>query len=163
MDVIAYWALLFLSLAVILFIVEIFVPSGGILGILSALALIVGVVMLFRIDTSLGMAGAIVSLIAIPIALMIAMKAWPHTPIFRLLVLSEAQARATADDNDAAVSPHADLLGREGVAATDLRPAGICVVNGRRLDALADGPMIDAGQPVKVVHVDGMTLKVRAL
>lgn len=162
MDAVIYWALLFLAMAIILFVLEILIPSGGILGILSALSLIVGVIMLFRINTTLGMAGAIVSLVAVPIALMLAVKLWPHTPIFRLLVLNESQARATSDDA-ASAGPLADLLGREGIAATDLRPAGVCVIDGRRIDALADGPMIDAGRAVKVVHVEGITLKVRAL
>lgn len=162
MDAVIYWAMLFLAMAIILFVLEVLVPSGGLLGILSAASLIVGVVMLFRINTALGMAGAIVSLIAVPIALMLAVKLWPHTPIFRLLVLNESQARGVSD-GAAPAGPHAGLLGREGVAATDLRPSGVCVIDGRRIDALADGPMIDAGRPVKVVHVEGMAVKVRAI
>jgi membrane-bound serine protease (ClpP class) len=48
-----------------------------------------------------------------------------------------------------------DLVGRNGVVMTPLRPAGTIVVNGERLDAVSDGSFIGEGQYVRVLEVQG--------
>ena len=45
------------------------------------------------------------------------------------------------------------LKGRYGKTATPMRPAGAVVIDGRRVDALSEGMMIDAGSWVKCVEV----------
>jgi membrane-bound serine protease (ClpP class) len=47
------------------------------------------------------------------------------------------------------------LLGKSGTAHSMLRPAGIAVIEGRRVDVVTRGEMIDAGTPVAVVEVEG--------
>jgi membrane-bound serine protease (ClpP class) len=44
-----------------------------------------------------------------------------------------------------------DWLGREGVAQTVLRPAGMALIDGKRLDVEAESGMIESGSPVKIV------------
>lgn len=156
-----YWAVLCLAIAAVLFAVEIFIPSGGLLGLLSAAALVTGVVLLFQVNTALGMAGAIASLVAVPVAVLLAMKLWPHTPIFRMLVLDDAQQRSDSDAPADAREPGA-LVGHTGTAVTDLRPSGMCVIDGKRLDCLSDHGLIESGTAVRVVRVDGRNILVRA-
>lgn len=55
----------------------------------------------------------------------------------------------------------ASLVGAQGVAQSDLRPAGIVRVEGRRVDCVTEGAMIDAGARVKVVEVEGNRVVVR--
>ena len=52
------------------------------------------------------------------------------------------------------------LVGRSGVADTDLRPEGWVRLMGERWRGVADGE-VASGQPVTVVGVDGLTLRVR--
>src|SRR5262249_50713251 len=52
------------------------------------------------------------------------------------------------------------LMGKVGVADTDLQPEGWVRVFGERWRALADGP-ISSGEKITVLGVDGLTLKVR--
>jgi membrane-bound serine protease (ClpP class) len=47
------------------------------------------------------------------------------------------------------------LLGQRGNARSMLRPAGIAEIAGRRIDVVTDGEMIDAGEAIVVVRVDG--------
>lgn len=47
------------------------------------------------------------------------------------------------------------LLGAEGIAQTDLRPAGIAVFGGERIDVVSEGGFVGKQTPVKVVAVDG--------
>ena len=54
-----------------------------------------------------------------------------------------------------------NLVGKTGVAQSDLRPAGVALVEGRRVDVVAEGAMIDAGSRIKVVAVQGNRMVVR--
>jgi hypothetical protein len=64
---------------------------------------------------------------------------------------------ATAPDG----TPLSDLVGRYGVAASNLLPAGRVIVDGHKVDAVSTGMPIDTGQPIKVVRVQAGKLQVR--
>jgi len=53
------------------------------------------------------------------------------------------------------------LLDQTGTALSALRPAGTAVINGKRVDVVTEGQMIDPGTPVRVVAVEGMRVVVR--
>ena len=55
-----------------------------------------------------------------------------------------------------------ELLNQTGTAYTNLRPSGTALINGRRIDVVTEGPMIERGTPVHVVAVEGMRVVVRA-
>ncbi len=160
------WAIVLLGMALAFFLAELFVPSGGLLGACAALCLIGGVVMLFRIDTTVGLIGAIVSLIAIPIAFMGSLYIWPSTPIGRALTLgANDEDENSAYDGQAPLSApqHAPdvAVGTLGKTLTDLRPVGTCLFDGKRQECLAETGVIGKGTQVKVITADGMQLKVR--
>ncbi|RMH11721.1 MAG: hypothetical protein D6698_16045 [Gammaproteobacteria bacterium] len=166
------WAVVLLGMAVALFLAELFVPSGGIIGVLSALCLIGGIVMLFWIDTTVGLIGSIVTLIALPFAFAAALWIWPNTLIGRALMLGESDATETENDtlngqssSALRTSQHvqAVAVGVEGKALTELRPVGICLLDGKRYECLSIAGIIDPGTPVKVVAADGMQIKVKPL
>jgi len=54
-----------------------------------------------------------------------------------------------------------ELLDQTGTALSALRPAGTAVINGKRVDVVTEGQMIDPGTPVRVVAVEGMRVVVR--
>lgn len=76
----------------------------------------------------------------------------PHTPLFRRLALTASTARR---DGYAAAPDRPDLVGREGVAATPLRPAGTAQFDGERLDVITEGEFIESGARVRIVKVEG--------
>ncbi len=170
-DQIIIWAILCLSLAAVLFLVELFVPSAGLLGIMAAAALISGIVLLFMYDTTVGLWGAVAVLALLPFVLAMAIKVWPHTPIARMLTLRSSQSSSQDPDadpdadvgGDAKPSENRALLGATGKSVTALRPIGACVINGRRVDCFAEGSMIEADTPVRVTSVDGMQIRVTAM
>ncbi|MEX0653799.1 MAG: hypothetical protein WD534_13610 [Phycisphaeraceae bacterium] len=172
------WGIVLIAIAVALFMVEIFVPSGGIIGIASATALIGGIICLFLDSAALGLVGATVALFALPFAVGFAIKLWPNTPIGRALTLQppQWQQRAANDDEDEddpdAARPAVDrptarsvnglTAGMRGRAMSHLRPVGTCLFDGKREECLAIGSTIDAGTPVRIVSIDGMHVKVKA-
>ena len=56
-----------------------------------------------------------------------------------------------------------ELLHATGTAFTRLRPAGTAIINGRRVDVVTEGQLIDPGTPVKVVAIEGMRVVVRGV
>lgn len=157
------WAVLSLAAAIILFALELFIPSGGFIGFLAVVAVVIGIVLLFQVNTVLGLICAIVTIIALPFLFMLAMKIWPNTPLAKKLILG-------ADDPEKNETPasgsqdrdlRAQLINKTGKALTDLRPVGTCLIDGQRQDCLAQVGVIDAGCPIRVVSVDGMQIIVR--
>lgn len=160
------WAVVFIGMAVALFLAELFVPSGGIIGIASAACLIAGVVFLFWFDTTLGLVGAIVSVIALPFAFAGALWIWPNTPIGRALILGGNEDPEESDLDGQAVpgiAKHeaAFALGTEGETLTELRPVGTCLFDGKRQECLSASGVIASGMRVIVVSADGMQVKVQ--
>lgn len=156
-------AVVLLAIAVILFLAELFIPSGGLLGVIAAVALIAGIIMLFRIDTTLGLVGVVLSMIAIPVLFAVGLKIWPNTPIAQRLLLKDLPRDEVdpATGRPKAELEHRALIGAEGKALTDLRPVGACLINDQRFECLAEGDMIRAGDTIRVVAADGMQIKVR--
>jgi membrane-bound serine protease (ClpP class) len=54
-----------------------------------------------------------------------------------------------------------ELLERTGTALTPLRPAGTAVIDGKRVDVVTEGQMIERGTPVRVIAVEGLRVVVR--
>jgi membrane-bound serine protease (ClpP class) len=55
-----------------------------------------------------------------------------------------------------------DLVGRDGVAMTDLRPSGTALVGEERVDVVTEGEFISQGSPLRVLRSEGYRLVVRA-
>lgn len=161
------WAIILLGAAAILLFVELIIPSGTV-ALLAGLCLIGGIVMLFQINTTVGLIGATLAALGVPIVLLLMLKAWPNTPIGRMLTLRNPQ-EPEVDSEGVPISPESPIdsdnatvpVGARGVAATDLRPVGICVINGARTECLAETGVIRAGAQVRVVSSDPMQVKVR--
>jgi membrane-bound serine protease (ClpP class) len=56
-----------------------------------------------------------------------------------------------------------ELLQQTGTALTPLRPAGTAIIDGKRVDVVTEGQMIERGTPVRVVAVEGLRVVVREL
>jgi membrane-bound serine protease (ClpP class) len=69
--------------------------------------------------------------------------------------------RQEAEEGYVAGSEHLDLLGKEAVASSVLRPSGVIEIEGRRVDAVSEGAWIAAGRRVQVVSVQGSRIVVR--
>ena len=160
-DTLIIWAVLLIAAAILIFFIEIFVPTGGVLGVLAGLAMVSGIVILFYKDTTLGLIGTIVSLVALPFVMGLGLKILPNTPIFKRLTLTERQQATPPLVSDGAHAS-AVVVGDTGKALTELRPVGTVLINGQRVDCLAEQGIIQPGAPVRVVSVDGMQTKVRA-
>lgn len=163
----AGWEELLLAIiGIFLFALELFViPGFGIVGILGLLALLGALVM-----STLGAgshSGFILwavarmgfSLVLAVILSALFLKFLPKLPIGRKLILSTA---LDASDGFSSTPPSDyQWLGKTGHAHSALRPAGIADFQGHRIDVVSDGEFIDAGTPIRVMHVDGNRIVVQ--
>lgn len=55
------------------------------------------------------------------------------------------------------------LLGKQGIAISELRPAGVAEIEGQRVDVVTQGGMIAEGDRVRVTKVEGNRVVVEAI
>lgn len=150
------WAVVLLLLGCALVILEVFIPSGGILGMLSAIAIIGSIVFAFQRDLTSGLVFVLVALIAVPTLLAGAFKIWPHTPMGKAFL-----GELPSEDELKPIDVRRQLVGRIGVAKSKMLPSGSVLVDGQWLDAIAQGSFIEAGDPIVVVEVRANRVVVR--
>ncbi len=87
----------------------------------------------------------------------------PHTPLFSHMMLeppSDAELEVLSHRESMIDLEH--LLGRQGVATTQLTPSGKARFDGQLVDVMADGEVIERGAEVVVTAVHGNYLVVRS-
>jgi len=147
---------------------EIFVlPGFGVLGLGGGLLVIASLVLAsqsFVLPSNdyqirqlqwslLGILGAAVGVALVGVLI----RRWlPGAPVLRHVLL-EPPAPDASDE----LPP--DLVGREGVAATRLVPAGKARIDGRLHDVSTDGQLVEPGAAVRVVEQRGGRIVVRPL
>jgi membrane-bound serine protease (ClpP class) len=156
------WAVLVLLAGLVLLVLETFIPSGGILGLLSGLAVIGSVAMVFVYEGPV-MGTLFLGLVSIALAIVIPalIKWWPSSPIGRRILNRPPAGEADATTERPANKQLAGLLGQTGFAKTKMLPSGAIVVAGRTYDAVSEGVAIEQGQAVKVVQVRANRVVVR--
>jgi membrane-bound serine protease (ClpP class) len=153
------WSFILLGLGLLLIVLECFVPSGGMLGVSAAVALLAAVVVGFLASPRIGSVILAVEAIAVPGMIAAAVHVWPHTPFGKRVLISHEEARKMGERPD--VIQLQTMLGAVGVAEVDLLPSGIVRIHGVRYDATAMYGSVDEGEAVEVISADGGRLRVR--
>ena len=161
METLLVWGLGLLALGLILVVIDIFVPTFGVLSITALAVAIAGVVCLFRYSISWGVIGSLAVLVGGPTVFFFGLQVMPSTPIGRKLVLGSGDEDRPMPSGSQAESGLADLVGKEGVVITDLRPVGFVRIGDQKHDAQSETTFIKAGAVVRVSRAEGTTLWVR--
>jgi membrane-bound ClpP family serine protease len=148
-------------LGVVLLVVELFVPTGGVMFLISTLCILIGIGMVFIYgDTSTGLLTLLAVFVAGPVLGGLLLALLPYTPLGR-------RSLRPASDQDATVAAMPvnleleALRGRYGRAASDLRPSGVVDFDGKRVDAITEGMLVAAGSWVRCIDVKSGRVLVR--
>jgi len=144
--------MILLVLGVFVIVVEMFVPSAGVLAVMATVLVISGIVMAFIDSPQAGAVVLLATVMAIPGLLMLLVKIWPSTPIGRRILLRAPEGKDVLP-NEAETLALKELVGQRGVALTAMLPSGIVRINGQSHDAVCEGFSVDPGEGVKVVAV----------
>lgn len=142
-----------LVVGAILLFLETLLP-GLIAGIIGFICLIAAVVLGFRDfgyqTGSLILAGVLFGLV---IGAWCWLKFFPESRMARRFISRNSVGELGVD--------RPQLLNRTGVAHTRLRPSGVAIIEGQRVDVVTEGGMIEREAAVKVVAVEGSRVVVR--
>jgi len=159
-----YLTLAYVLIAVgfLLLLAELFVPSGGLLFVLALTAIVGGVTMTFFYseDPYTGWLTLTCVFIAIPALGAFVFHYWPKTRLGKRFFLQGPEVDATVATMPVNVELE-QLRGRFGKTLSPLRPAGVVDFDGRRIDALTEGMLVDTGQWVRCIDVKAGYVVVR--
>lgn len=133
-------------------VLEMFVP-GGVIGAFGGLIMIAAIVLGFSKSQTLGLILLGAGVVLVPAGIVGAMNLAPRLPFSKKLFLQETlSAEKGYISSEAGLT---ELIGKEGVAVSDLRPSGIAEIEKRRTDVITGGEMIEKGARIRVVEVGG--------
>ncbi|GAB4282829.1 MAG: hypothetical protein Kow0029_28580 [Candidatus Rifleibacteriota bacterium] len=137
------------------------IPGFGAAGIIGILLLGCGLVLAFmKLSTTMAVLVTMAAIIGLVLLLGWFFFYFPNTSLGKKFVL---QAESTVENGCIAVQDLKKYVGKEGVATTVLRPSGIALVDGERLDVISDCEFIEKGTPIKIVKESGGRLVVTAV
>ena len=157
-------AIVLLLLGLSLVILEVFFPSGGLLGFLATCAIVGSIVMGFRCEPRpiVGIALLLTALFGVPVALVLALNYLPKTAMGRKVLLMAPTSDEVLPD-----SPRKrhlkSLVGQVGWAKSKMLLSGVVVVAGKTIDAVSEGTAVEPGQAVRIIKVHGNRVVVRPL
>ncbi len=144
----------------ILIILELFIPSNGILTIAAAGILIYGIVQCFMVNALLGTAVFAVTIVGLPFFILALVRIWPDTWIGRRIAINRAE-KSDPGDSIPDANKLETLAGQTGKAITDLRPVGAVMFGSERVDCVAETGQIEKGTKVVVIRIEGVRVVVR--
>jgi membrane-bound serine protease (ClpP class) len=152
--------LLFLACAALL-VVELFIPSLGLLSLMAMICLAGGIALFFSISPTGGWIGVFLAIVIIPSSWWGFYWMLPRTAIGKALLFqypSESLGAGIPGQDELS-----SLAGQSGVVLTALRPVGICKFDDKKVVCVSETDYIDKGQTITVLHVEGTKVTVRKL
>ncbi|MDB5351402.1 MAG: hypothetical protein JWN86_2649 [Planctomycetota bacterium] len=153
------WPTLCLALGLILLIAEVFIPSGGLIGLLALGLMVVSLYLGFT-TTAHGLKFLVALAVLLPLSMVAAVQLWPRSPFAKFIFLKPPTPEESAPEVRGVVLDH--LIGQFGRALTPLRPSGLVDFDGRRLDGLSEEGLIPSGALVRAVQIRSGQIVVRA-
>jgi len=128
---------------------EVFAP-GGILGAMGALLLLIAIVDGFIAFPSAGPYIALSIIFFVGLTFYLWIKIFPNTKMGKRMTVNNdlGTFKATEEGLD-------ELIGQEGIADANLRPAGFATIADRRIDVVTQGEMVEKGARIQVIEVEG--------
>ncbi len=133
------------ALALELFVI----PGFGVAGIIGVVMLIGGAILAWSVYGAFygGLFIAIVAILAVGLAFFILRSNIVKKRFVLDTRLKKGGGTASGDLSH--------LIGSKGETRTDLRPAGIAIIDNQRIDVVSEGGFIEKGIGIRVVAVDG--------
>jgi membrane-bound ClpP family serine protease len=161
MDHPSLWTFLFLGLAFVVAVAEVFLPSAGIFAVLAIALLITSIVFAFQVGLVFGSLYTLFVCLLVPVFLWAALRTWPKTWIGQQILLTPEEDPALVPDEERQTLKQ--LVGKHGMAKSKMLLGGLIEIEDSRYNAVSDAEPIESGEPICVVRIEGTTIIVRKL
>jgi len=150
---------LLLTLGLILLLAEIAIPGFGVAGIMGIIIFIIGILLTAKtVFEALIM--FLLLLLILAIVLVFIIRSATKGRLSKKIILTKEMNN---EDGFTAVDDMQVFLGKEGKAVSVLRPAGIGIFDGIRLDIVTSGNFIEKGSKIKIVEIEGRRIVVNEI
>lgn len=151
--------LLLFILGMVFLVIELIVPGFGLPGIAGILLIAAGVVLSFP-HIAVGLQAMSAALIVTMIVVVFLVRAGMKSPL-----LDHIRLVMNFSDQTGYVSSSSkkEFVGQEGIAQTNLRPAGTAVFNNQSVDVITQGEYVQKGEPITAIRVEGAKIIVRRI
>lgn len=154
------WGVIIIFLAgIALLLIEATIPGFGIPGI-GGLVCIIASIILTTGSIEKAIFSLSIAIILTVILTVVLIKYGQKSPYLDKIVLRTKQKN---EKGYVGVESKIEYLGKEGIAISLLRPAGIIEIEGNRIDAVSEGAFIEKGAKIKVIKVEGLKVIVRKI
>ncbi|ERJ95296.1 NfeD family protein [Selenomonas sp. oral taxon 892] len=142
---------------VLMIIVEILLPTVGLLAGLGVAAMLYSIVLALGGDIGALAALGIALVISIVLFLLIVSRL-PSSKLWNKIVL---QKSSRTEEGYVSAEEQLDIVGKVGEVLTELRPSGTARIDGRPVDVISEGTFIQKGKQIVVLSVNGSRVVVR--
>ncbi len=137
------------------------IPGFGAAGIIGLIGIIGGLALAYmKLSFGMATAATVAAALGLVILLVWFFYYFPHTSLGKKFVL---EAESSTEDGCIAIRDLKKFVGKEGVTQTMLRPSGIAIVEGERIDVITDCEFIEKDTRVKIVKEKGGRLVAAAI
>jgi membrane-bound ClpP family serine protease len=147
-------ALLLFVAAMVIFAIDLMIPSGGVLVGLTACFAFAAVVVAFRHSMSSGVWMLIATLGSVPLMLWLFIEVWPRTPLGKRMINTPEPSGDFVWSDAAKVGNVQSLVGSIGIAMNEMIPSGLVQIGEQSFEAFSESGPIEAGKSVRVVRLD---------
>jgi membrane-bound ClpP family serine protease len=152
-----FGTIMLFAVGIMLIFLEFFLP-GAISGTLGLAALIASLFIAGENPLNMGISIFIAIGISIAVLFFMIKVLGKKMVLFNRMILFDS---AKKEDGYVSNVNRTDLLGKEGIALTVLRPSGTAVFNNERIDVVSEGDFIDQNAKITVIKVEGVRIVVR--
>lgn len=145
-----------LLLGLLFLLAEVFIPDFGIMGVLGIILFVAGIILTAETFVDV-LVMLLILIVFVALVVVFVVRSASKGRLSRTLVLKDSLSR---EKGFSGVEDMKVFLGREGTALTMLRPAGIGVFEGVRLDVVTKGAYIEKGTRIKIMEVVGRRIVV---
>ena len=142
---------------VLMIIVEILLPTVGLLAGLGVAAMLYSIVLALGGDIGALAALGIALVISVVLFLLIVSRL-PSSKLWNKIVL---QKSSRTEEGYVSAAERSELVGKMGEVLTELRPSGTARIDGRPVDVISEGAYIQKGKQIVVLSVNGSRVVVR--
>jgi len=142
---------------VLMIIVEILLPTVGLLAGLGVAAMLYSIVLALGGDIG-GLAALGIALVISIVLFLLIVSRLPSSKLWNKIVL---QKSSRTEEGYVSAEEQLDIVGKVGEVLTELRPSGTARIDGRPVDVISEGTFIQKGKQIVVLSVNGSRVVVR--